>query len=307
MNAGGTAPRIVGIGAIFIDDIVLPDGRTHMSQPGGGVLHALMGAALWDERPGIVAPVGMGLPDEVRALLEAHFDTRGLVQLPIPQIRAWQIFEDDGTRRELFRVRETEPFTRGAQPEHLPEVYRGSQGYYLLQGFDDIRTWSHTLSGLVLWEPLQQVMLPENREPMRAVLRECRIDVISPNLVEAQAVYGALTPDELLTAFFDDGAQIVALRMGEQGSLLGRRATGERQYIPAFPVHQVVDQTGAGNTYCGGLLCGLVNGKTLAEAGAAAAVAASFCIEGVGALRANSIQRAERDRRFRQIQQYSRA
>jgi sugar/nucleoside kinase (ribokinase family) len=298
MNAGGTAPRIIGIGAIFIDDIVLPDGRTHMGQPGGGVLHALMGAALWDERPGIVAPIGQGLSDAVRALLEDHFDTRGLVELPIPQIRAWQIFEHDGTRRELFRVRETEPFTRGAQPEYLPQVYRDGQGYYLLQGFEGIRTWSQTLSGLVLWEPLQQVMLPENREPMRAALRECRIDVISPNLVEAQAVYGALPPDELLTAFFDDGAQIVALRMGEQGSLLGRRTTGERQHIPACPVQQVVDQTGAGNTYCGGLLCGLVNGRSLAQAGAVASVSASFCIEGVGALRANEVSRLERDRRL---------
>lgn len=301
MNAREAAPRIVGVGAIFIDDIVLPDGRTHMGQPGGGVLHALMGAALWDERPGIVALVGQGLPDAVRALLEAHFDTRGLVSLPIPQIRAWQIFEDDGTRRELFRVRETEPFTRGAQPQHLPDVYRGSQGFYLLQGFEGIRAWSQTLNGLVLWEPLQQAMLPENREQMRAALRECRIDAISPNLAEAQAIYGALTPDELLTAFFDDGAPLVALRMGERGSLLGRRATGERLHIPAVPVARVVDQTGAGNTYCGGLLCGLVNGRTLAQAGAAAAVSASFCVEEVGAMQANTINWAERDRRLRQI------
>jgi hypothetical protein len=40
-------PRMIGIGAVFIDDIVLPSGQTYMGQLGGGVVHALMGAAVW--------------------------------------------------------------------------------------------------------------------------------------------------------------------------------------------------------------------------------------------------------------------
>ncbi|MBI5669145.1 MAG: hypothetical protein HZC41_14165 [Chloroflexi bacterium] len=296
-----TAPRLVGIGAVFIDDIVLPTGQTYMGQLGGGVVHALMGAALWSERPGIVAVTGQGLPETARARLEQHLDTTGLRELPLPQMRAWQIFEDDGTRRELYRVREIEPFTQGAQPEHFPSEYQTSTGFYLLQGFDGIRAWLDVLPGLILWEPLQQVMLPGCRKQLREVLQTGRVDIVSPNRAEASAIYGNLSPDELLDMLFEDGANVVALRLGARGSLVGSRASGERVAVGTYPVKQIIDQTGAGNTYCGAFLLGMVQGKRLAEAGAMGAVAASFCIEHVGVLDVTQISVQERDQRLKYL------
>ncbi|MEO8610340.1 MAG: PfkB family carbohydrate kinase [Chloroflexota bacterium] len=291
-------PRIVGVGAVFIDDIVLPTGQTYMAQLGGGVVHALMGAAIWGERPGINAVIGNGLPDEALVRLKNSLDTTGLIRLDIPQIRAWQLFEEDSTRRELYRVKDVEPFIRGAQPPDLPTQYHGSQGYYLLQGFDGVRAWCATIKGIVLWEPLQQIMIPGNRATIRAILQEFPISIISPNLQEAEAVYGQKSPTEIINAIFDDGARGIALRMGEQGSIVAQCNSSEHLYIPAVPVKAVVDQTGAGNTYCGGLLWGLAARKTLVEAGAAGAVAASFCIEGVGVVNPGVINFAERDRRY---------
>jgi sugar/nucleoside kinase (ribokinase family) len=294
-------PAIVGIGAVFIDDIVLPSGQTYMARLGGGVVHALGGVALWGARPGIVAPVGQGLPDSALERLQAHFDTRGLYSLDIPQMRAWQLFEEDGTRRELYRVREPEPFTRGAQPVNFPAVYQAASAYYLLQGFEGFRAWRAVLPGFVLWEPLQQVMTPENRAAFRAVLQTCRVDLVAPNLDEARAIYGALPPDDLVNRLFEDGARQVALRMGAAGSLVADRATGERHPIPAVQLQEMVDQTGAGNTYCGGLLWGLSVGRSLREAGAAGAVSASFCLEQIGVLDPAQIKPDERDRRYHEI------
>jgi sugar/nucleoside kinase (ribokinase family) len=295
------APHLVGIGAVFIDDIVLPSGQTYMAQLGGGVVHALMGAVVWGERPGIIAPVGQGLPAEARDRLQVQLDTRGLYELAIPQIRAWQLFEEDGTRRELYRVRETVPFTVGAQPEHLPACFSHAQGYYLLQGFDGIRRWRPVLPGLVLWEPLQQVMVPGSRAQLRDVLQSCKIDVISPNLAETQMVYGDLPLDDLIDALFEDGAQRIALRMGALGSLVACRETGERHHVDAVHLSSIVDQTGAGNAYCGGLLWGLLAGKRLREAAAAGAVSASFCLEQVGVLKPDALSVTERDRRYLEI------
>jgi sugar/nucleoside kinase (ribokinase family) len=291
-------PQLVGVGAVFIDDIVLPTGQTYMGQLGGGVVHALMGAALWGERPGINAVIGSGLPDEALTHLQDNLDTTGLIQLDLPQIRAWQLFEEDGTRRELYRVQQTEPFIRGAQPSDLPSAYRQADGFYLLQEFDGVRAWCQTVRGIILWEPLQQIMLPGNREAIRDILQTYPITFISPNLKEAQAVYENRSSTEIIQGLLEDGAQGVALRMGEQGSIVADRATGEHWHIPAVPVRQVVDQTGAGNTYCGGLLWGLVRSKSLCEAGLAGAVAASFCLETVGVMNPKQVQLAERDRRF---------
>ncbi|MBC7811923.1 MAG: hypothetical protein H7175_12285 [Burkholderiales bacterium] len=303
-EAAAPSPNLVGIGAVFIDDIVRADGTTHMEQLGGGVVHALMGAALWDECPGIVAVIGDGLPDSARTLLDTNLDTRGLYPLGIPQMRAWQLFEHDGQRRELYRVKITEPFTTGAQPSHFPAAYEGSKAYYLLQGFDEIRTWREKLKGLVLWEPLQQIMMPDadNRAAFRAVLRDCAIDIVSPNLIEAQAIYGDdLSPDDLLSALLDDGAHIAALRMGPVGSLIARRDTGERCSISVVDIAQMIDQTGAGNTYCGALLVGLMRGEKLQNAAVMGAVAASFCLEHIGVLNPTGVDKAERDKRYRKL------
>jgi pfkB family carbohydrate kinase len=289
---------MVGIGAVFVDDIVLPSGQTHMAQLGGGVVHALMGAALWGERPGIAALVGRGLPAEAYVRLSDHFDVRGLTALDIPQIRAWQIYEEDGTRRELYRVQNPTPFIRGAQPEHLPACFHDAQGYYLLQGLDGIRAWCPILSGFVLWEPLQQMMVRGSRTDFRSVLQECKIDLVSPNLLETQAMYGDLPPDDLIDALFEDGAPRVALRMGERGSIVACRATGERTYLKAVRVPHIVDETGAGNTYCGGLLWAMIEGKTLRDAAAVGAVSASFCLEQIGVLNPARVQKVERDRRY---------
>lgn len=291
-------PEIVGIGAIFIDDIVLPTGQTYMGQLGGGVTHALMGAALWDSRPGIVAVYGEGLPDTIHERLSAHLDTRGLTQLPLPQMRAWQLFEEDGTRRELYRVQEIQPFTDGAQPEHFPDVYRDSRAYYLLQGFEGIRAWRDTFDGILLWEPLQQVMLRENREIMRQTLQSGNIDIISPNLAEARAIYGDLSPEELLHAFYADGANIVAIRMGQKGSLIGQYTTSEQVFVSTVSIPHIIDHTGAGNTYCGALLLGFARGLSLKEAAAMATVSASFCLEQRGVLDPARVGREERDHRL---------
>ncbi len=299
MNQQQESPSLVGVGAIFIDDIVLPDGRTHMATLGGGVIHAMMGAAIWDETPGLCGFAGQGLPEEIYAVLKQNMNLNGLITLDIPQVRAWQIFEFDGKRRELHRVDEVKPFVEGTQPQHLAPNYHTASAYYLLQDFDGIRRWHEALNGMLLWEPNQLSMTPENSDQFRDVLQTLKIDVVSPNLLEAQAIYGALNPDNLVDAMLNDRANVVALRMGEAGSIVAN--TDERYLVPIVPVANIKDQTGAGNTYCGGFLTGLLREKGLYTAGVMGAVSASFCLETIGVAIANAVARDERNRRFAQL------
>lgn len=299
-----TPPSMIGVGAIFIDDIVLANGQTHMGQLGGGVVHALMGAALFGERPGIVALAGQGLPQSAHDRLLANFDTTGLHQLPIPQMRAWQIFEHDGSRRELFRVEETRPFTDGAQPVHFPAAYQDSQAAYLLQDFPGIQDWRKIFHGKILWEPLQQIMKAENRQAMHDTLKTTPIDVISPNLKEARAMYGQQhSPQQLIDILLEEGAATVALRMGEEGSLLRDKDHTQYIFIPVVNDLTIRDQTGAGNCYCGTLLAALNQGHTLKDAAIMATVAASFCIEQTGALDPSVVSDWQRQERVEGLRQ----
>lgn len=295
------SPELIGAGAIFIDDIVLPDGQTFMGCLGGGILHALMGAALWGERAGLSAFVGQGLPEGTLEYLSRFMDTLGIITLDIPQARAWQVFEYDGRRHEIHRVKDVSAFTAGTGPEDLPEEFKTASAFYLLQDFDGIRAWAERVSGLILWEPNALVMTADKRPAIREILTTYKIDIISPNLVEAQAVYGLTSPDALADAMLDDGARIVALRMGDQGSMVASREANERHFIPPAPVHKIIDQTGAGNTFCGAFLTGIMRGKTQPEAAAMATCAASFCLETVGVLSPDHCDDEERDHRYRQI------
>lgn len=289
------APELVCVGGVFVDDIVLPDGQTHMGVLGGGVCHAAAGAALWSKRPGIFACVGRDLPESAWARLRRDFDLRGLITLDLPQARAWQLFEWDGRRREVFRAAVMDPFVYDPQPDQLPDAYRVARGAYLLRDAAPLRAWRAVWPGAaLLWEPLQQVMIPALAAEFRAALPW--VDIVSPNALEAQQIYGPLAPEALVHALLNDGARLAALRLGAEGSLVGSAAG--LWHVPAVPVPRVVDQTGAGNTYCGGFLAGWLATGSPCEAGCYGAAAAAFSLEATGVADPSGDWRARRDARL---------
>ena len=72
-------------------------------------------------------------------------------------------------------------------------------------------------------------------------------------------------------------AKAVIVTKGEHGSML--RVGDEVTQIPAVTPRQVLDPTGAGDSYRGGLVKGMLDGKPLAEAALMGSVCASFAVE----------------------------
>lgn len=124
----------------------------------------------------------------------------------------------------------------------------------------------------------------------------CYVDVIFPNLEEAQKVSGLEEPDEIAEAFLKAGVGTIALKLGSRGCLIRtdrentskggaywRHETEDRWEIPAVPGITPVDTTGAGDTFAAAFLTGLLEEKTLAECGRMANAAASVTISEFGA------------------------
>ncbi len=293
---------LVSIGSVFIDDIVYPDGRTDMGMLGGGAVHAAAAMVVWGERPGLAARVGTGVPDEARAYLERHFALEGLSAVDFPQIRAWQVFEADGTRRELMRVDITQPFQDGPPPQTLPPEWQSAKGLYMvLDGHGLLRWRNMHRQPTIMWEPNQPYMVREHAAEFKRLLS--RAELVSPNLLEARAVFGFLNPESLVSEMLANGAEVAALRMGENGSLVATKAEPRPVYLPAVPVERIADVTGAGNAYCGAFLAGWIRTGDATEAGRWGAVAASFCLEATGVIdlvRPGLIE--ERDKRLAWLQ-----
>lgn len=286
MSSESEAPTYACVGSIIIDDIVHPDGRTMMETLGGGGVHAAAGMTVWGERPALIACMGAGIPESALERFRSSFDMRGLTSSPKAQARAWQIFEWDGRRRELWRVDDIQPFLRLPLPSEIDPILGQAKAITILRDDGDMHLWRPFFpQAVALWEPEQQYMIPENRKAFVETLKLA--EIVSPNLDEARLLYRSehAEPSALIRQMLDDGARVVALRMGPEGALLGKRGDAELIHIPAIPVPKIVDQTGAGNTFCGGFMVGWLRSHgDLREAGCYGAVAASFALENVGVL-----------------------
>ena len=286
----------ISIGSVIIDDIVMPDGITHMGCLGGGGVHAVMGMRVWSEKVGLVANIGRDFPSSLMEKLEKTFNVQGLIKRDMSTIRAWQLFETDGTRREVLRTDLNEFKELKPEVEAFPEVYDNLQGVHLHCQGEEVPSWVQLLrqrgNPFIFWEPWHIDCVAENRGNLINILP--LVDCVSPNLQEARTLLGMHETDDLVNRFLEYGARMAVIREGAKGSTFAD-SKGNRIRVPAASVEEIVDETGAGNAYCGGLVVGFVNSDDPREALCRAAVSASFPLEQFGALFSlkNIKQRAE--------------
>ena len=275
------------ISNVIIDDIVLWDGRTYMGTLGGAGSHAVVGMRTWNDAPlGLVGYLGNDAPDQfMEHLQRLGVSPNGLVRrtgLPTP--RAWQLFEADGKRTQVFRTSHPEFVANQVRLDELHAEVKQSRGFHVQRG-GSMEETTHLIrqlkvanpSAVIVVEPVD-AFLGLDRAAWAPLLREC--DVFLPNLEEAATLTGEASPADMATALLDWGSDRVVIRMGEQGIWVQDRQ-GNRWRVPAVPT-QVVDVTGAGNAYCGGLLAGLVEDLPFLETALRGLVGASFAIEQVG-------------------------
>ena len=79
-----------------------------------------------------------------------------------------------------------------------------------------------------------------------------RVDVLTVNDEEARQLTGEHFLPKAARAIHEMGPQTVVIKKGEHGALMFQN--GEVFFAPAYPLEQVVDPTGAGDTFAGGFV-----------------------------------------------------
>lgn len=280
-------------GKIIVDDIKLSDGRTVRNILGGGGPQAAFGARLWSNSVGLLSRSGTDLDlKHVSTLQNLGIDLSGWIQYSdIPTTRnALVEYDEDG----LMNFPDGNPLENSLHREHfmrllqqsipLPITYQDPRVIHLITEFADepmIQTAMHLRAQGTIFslEPIIDFALWSNRASILGLIR-C-VDLATPDWPSASGIAGSIDPIEVVRHWSQLGPKMIAIRHGSRGSYVWDRDHDHVWHIPAVAV-EVVDPTGAGNSYGGGLSVGWALTTDARLAGSYGAVAAKYLVERVG-------------------------
>jgi len=130
-----------------------------------------------------------------------------------------------------------------------------------------------------------------------------RVDVLMVNDSEVRQLAGEPNVMKAARAAQRMGAKVVVVKRGEYGALLVEAGTEQSFFSPAFPLADVVDPTGAGDSFAGGFL-GLLDrldatdGSALRQATVMGSTIASFTVEQFSLDRLRGLDLPQIRRRF---------
>ena len=282
---------IAVVGSIGLDTIQTPAGRVNDVLGGSAAYFSL--AARHFMPVSLVAVVGDDFPREARALLDQPgVDLAGLEVQDGKTFRWEGVYSDDMNTRATIRT-ELNVFER-FKPD-LSDRTRSLKNVFLanidpvlqrevLEQLDQPR--------LVLADTMNY-WIRNKRDELLETLKRVRILII--NEEEAREVTGEALTHKAARAILSLGPETVVIKQGEHGAFL----QGPELFFtcPAFPIDNVIDPTGAGDSFAGGFVGALarmarVNDHNLRRAVVYGCVLASFTVEGFGV---SGLARADRD------------
>ncbi len=294
---------LVIVGSLAFDTIETPEERKEKIV-GGSCTYCSLAASFFTT-PKIVGVVGEDFPQETIDLFKKRkIDIQGL-EFARGKTFHWEgLYGHDPNQRTTVKL-ELNVFA-DFKPE-LPPSYQGAEFVFLanihpeLQ--EDIRT-QFTNPKLMAMDTIAH-WIENNREPLLQVLKRCHLFFCNDEEVK-------LLTDEvnLLKAgkkILEMGPAYIVIKKGEHGALmLGKDFVFG---VLAHPCEEVIDPTGAGDSFAGGFLGYLdsvstVNEKELRRAAVFGSVMASFAIEDFGIERFKSLTLPEVKKRFSEFRKF---
>lgn len=282
------------VGSIAFDDLDMPTGE-YRDVLGGAATYASLAASLV-ARGGarVVGVVGADFPEAHLGELRARgVDTTGVERAAGRTFRWHGRYSADlGSRTTL----DTQLNVFADFSPKIPAAHRTSP-FVLLGNI-------HPSLQVAVVEQVQRPKLVAadtmnfwiSGEP--AALAEVlkRVDLLIINDEEARELSGIHNLVRAAADIRKRGPKMLVIKRGEFGALLFDEAGAF--FVPAYPLEEVLDPTGAGDSFAGGLMGylasrGEVSPVVIRKAMFFAAALGSFCVEGVGPSRLLAVTRAD--------------
>jgi sugar/nucleoside kinase (ribokinase family) len=285
------------VGSIAFDSIETPSGKVDDALGGSATYFSY--AASFFTKPRLVGVVGDDFPSAFRQLLAGRqIDTTGLVTQPGKTFRWRGRYHQDMNTRDTLEVHLN---VFGCFEPVLPSQFRDSSHVFLANGSPLLQATvlSQVARPSLVLADTMDLWISTQRDALLALLP--RLDGLLLNDSEARMLTGE---DNMVRAGHGVrrlGPRFVIIKKGEHGAMLFS-ADGVF-VVPAYPTADVVDPTGAGDSFAGGLLGYLDSDDSpppgrLRRAMAYGAVVASLTVEGFGLDRLRRATRPEIDSRL---------
>ncbi len=289
------------LGSVAFDDVRTPAGSREKVLGGSATYFAWASATL--VKTHLVAAVGRDFPVRFEQALEARgIGLEGLHRDPVQETFYWKGYY--GEDLNLAHTSAVHINVLGSWRPRIPDHLRAAP--YVFLANDQPSNQRHALDQLqkprlVLCDT-RDLWIEKDPHGLLEVIR--RTDGIILNDGEARLLTREKNLIRAGKSLHSLGSRIVIIKKGEHGAFLSMDGRGFA--LPAYPVEQVVDPTGAGDSFAGGLMAFLAlvqssSFSNLKQAMLCGTIAASFCVEDFSLDRMRDLTRVEFDARLEEF------
>lgn len=295
---------LLSIGTIAFDDIETPFGKAE-KVVGGACTYISMAASYFIKPIRVVAVIGDDFPQDMLEYLEY----RG-VELDGLQIKQGEkSFFWAGRYHENFNSRDTLDTQLNVLADFdpvVPAAWRHAD--YVMLGNLTPQVQLRVLDQMeqkpkfVALDTMNYWMNTA-MDDLKVVLE--RVDALVINDEEARQLSGEHSLVKAAKAIYKMGPKYIVVKKGEHGALLFHR--GEDVFFaPALPLAEVIDPTGAGDTFAGGFMGWMAKTNDLSFENMKRAIIygsamASFCVEKFGVERLKGLTPAMIEKRVQEF------
>ena len=285
------------VGSIALDSVQTPYG-TGKDILGGSAIHFAFSASTFCNVR-LVGLIGKDFPVEYKdRISEKDIDTSGMQEVDGKTFR-WdgrykgRMNEAETINVELNVLAEFEPC--------IPDNFKDSEYVFLANYSPDLQmaVLKNLNNPKFVLADTMNLWIKESRKPLMKLLK--KVDVLILNDGESNMLTDEINTIKAGKMIQNMGPKFVIIKKGEHGSILF--SPNEIFVLPAYPTDKVVDPTGAGDSFAGGVMgfvarANEVNQKNLRKALMYGTVMASFNIEGFGVNRINQTTHDEAKNRL---------
>ncbi len=296
---------ILVVGSVAYDTVETPAGRRERVLGGSASFFSV--AASFFAPVNLVGVVGSDFGEpQLRAFRDRPIDLAGLERAEGKTFHWQGRYAQDLNSRDTIAT-DLNVFERF--DPRIPQAYRGSELVFLgnidpeLQG----RVLGQVERPRVVACDTMNYWIKGKPAELRETLT--KVQVLLINDQEARELSGEWNVVKAAAAVRAMGPEVLVVKKGEHGVLL---FTADGCFsAPALPLADVVDPTGAGDTFAGGFVGYLASRGTLDDASLRQAVVvgstlASYCVEAFSLDRLVTLTRSEIDERYREFEKLTR-